>query len=290
MLSTTSPQADAAFISALVSLLLFILSAISKPLWEKYIHNYKLKADHEYAQKKKIKETIATHKIRLLDTAEHLNYRLWNFSKNIAHGWHHESQSSNADPYYLPSFAYRFTCFFAYCRKIEKEIVYLDSTISAKEDLVFIKYIKLFLQLFCDTSLLENSNYDHEHDTDHFFKDEFLSLLELMTKETELKSFNEFKTEKSHFTKIYSYIDTISNDCSCRKWHTIQIFHFLLMSFLNAYGYDYQYTDRLKMKTLSLSKDKNIFIENIQPILERYSLNKEKNIKNSMATLRKFNK
>jgi hypothetical protein len=286
MLSSTSPEADAAIISASVSMLMFILTAFTKPFWEKHIHNYKLKADHEYEQKKKIKEIIATHKIKLLDSAEHLNNRLWNFSSNISSGWHHKNPDSSIEQYYLPSFAYRFTCFFAYCRKIEKEMVFLDSTISAKEDLVFIKYIKLFLQLFCDSSLMQGSNYNHEHDADHFFKDDFLSLLDLMTKDNGIKSFNEFKSDKVHFTKIYSYIDEISDNSSCRKWYTIQIFHFLLMSFMNTYGYDYQYTEKNKMGNLSRSKGMNIFIKNIEPIIKRYSLNSDKNIRMSITALK----
>lgn len=132
-------KAITAITSAIMTLIMFFL----KSLWDKHFHDFKLKTDHQYEQRKKIKEAISKYKVRLLDSGESLNHRLWNFSDNIGNGWHHKKRNTPLNEhYYLISFSYRFLSFFAWCRKIENEMLFLDSTISESDDLEFIKYLK----------------------------------------------------------------------------------------------------------------------------------------------------
>jgi hypothetical protein len=282
------PKIISVLISAGTTLVIFILSSIGKSFWDKYFHNYKLKADHKYEQRKKIKEAISKYKVRLMDSSESLNHRLWNFSDNIAKGWHKKVDEKNiSEQYYLESFSYRFLSFFAWCRKIEKEMFYLDSTISDPEDLEFIKYLKTFPQLFSDTSLFSGNQYDSFHDKDHFFKDDFLSMIDKLITNDDVMSYSTFKEKSSHpeYKKIITYIDDISINKTCLKWHALNSFHFILMAFLSKFGYDFQKTSSSKLKSFSKKNPQNILAENLITILKRNHLEKTKEIKLSIEAI-----
>ncbi|EPP7097330.1 hypothetical protein ACTWOF_005328 [Klebsiella michiganensis] len=72
-----------ALVSAIVTLLIFLLKAIISYFRERSFHEYKIRIENEYEQRKKIKEAISKYKTPLLDSAESLNHRLWNFSKKL---------------------------------------------------------------------------------------------------------------------------------------------------------------------------------------------------------------
>ncbi|TMO88103.1 hypothetical protein [Pseudoalteromonas ruthenica] len=283
------PRIIAALISAIVTVFMFIASSIVKSIWEKHFHNFKLKADHKYEQRKKIKEAISKHKVRLMDSSESLNHRLWNFSDNCDKRWHKLRDDKTINElYYLESFTYRFLSFFAWCRKIEKEMVYLDSTISDSEDLEFIKYLKMFPQMFCDTALFNGHEYDASHDTDHFFKDDFLHMVDSLITDEGVITYSEFK-RKSHnaeYTKMISYIDGISDERACLKWHSLSLFHFVLMAFLTKFGYDFQQTSKDKLKLLSSKVPENILANNLSEILERNHLNKTREMKSVLKVVK----
>lgn len=280
----------AAIISAIVSVGIFVAASIVKPFWEKYFHNFKLSADHQYEQRKKIKSVISKHKVCLIDSAESLNHRLWNFTDNCSNGWHlYQNGSKLDDMYYLQSFCYRFLSFFAWCRKIEKEMVYLDSTISDADDLEFIKYLKLFPQIFCDTALFKGMNYDNSYAKDHFFKGDFLHTVETLITEDRVMSFSEFKAldDIAEYDRVISYIGSISTGRNCLKWYAMNSFHFMLMAFLSKYGYDFQKTSIPKLKSLAKKVPKNPLIYNVSEVLERTHLGKAHEIKAAVKVLAK---
>jgi hypothetical protein len=66
-MNDVDPKIIAALISAIVTVFMFIASSIVKSIWVKHFHNFKLKADHKYEQRKKIKEAISKHKVRLME-------------------------------------------------------------------------------------------------------------------------------------------------------------------------------------------------------------------------------
>ena len=285
----TAPRVIAAVISAIVSISIFIVASLVKIFWEKYFHNFKLRADHKYEQRKRIKEAISKHKVSLLNSAESLNHRLWNFSDNCKEGWHiYDDESDLNNMYYLQSFCYRFLSFFAWSRKIDLEMVYLDSTISDPEDLEFLKYLKLFPQMFCDTAMFDGKDYNNRYAKDHIFKDDFLQMVDAMITENGIITFSEFKSKKDQkeFENIIDYIGSISKDSTCLKWHVINAFHFVLMAFLTKFGYDFQQTSKSKLSKLANKTPKNEVIQNIEEILRRNHLDKAKEIKVATKVLR----
>ena len=275
--------------SATVSIITCLLTLALKNFLERKLYTFKLRSNHDYEQRSQIKKIISKYKIRILETGESLNHRLWNFSNNCKEGWHISKDDDIHDKkYYQHSFCYRFLCFFAYCKKLENEMIYLDSTISESNDLEFIKYLKLFPQIFCDTDLFEGKKYDVSEPKDHFFKNDFLEIIDMMICPDGIITYTEFKSQlnSGKHQKIVTYISTISQDKTCLKWHTMNLFHFILMAFLTKYGYDFQQTPKLKLKYLAEQNPRNGLITNISKILNRNRLNKSAELKSVIKVLK----
>lgn len=277
----SNPVIISAVVSATITLLIFLLKGITGSFWERYFHKYKIKIENEYEQRKKIKEAISKHKVPLLDSAESLNHRLWNFSNNCHKGWHVLRNNKNmADMYYLQSFCYRFLAFLAWCKIFERELIFLDSTLSVKDDLYFVKYIKIMQNIFSDTSIFDGLDYDSSHAVDHFFKDDLSSMIDFMIKDKDVISFSEFKSyEPEKYIYVSNYLSSIEKDRCCNKWFLLNNFHFVLMAFLSRFGYDFQKTERKKLIALKKHQPKNILSGNLKSIISRGKLNKCKNIK-----------
>ncbi|WFV19471.1 hypothetical protein NFJ22_06940 [Citrobacter braakii] len=281
------PAVTAALISAIVTISIFIIKGITGSFWDKYFHKYKIKIDHEYEQRKKIKEAISKYKVPLLSSAEDLNHRLWNFSTHCHKGWHILGPNESVgEKYYLQSFCYRLLAFLAWCKKFERESIYLDSTLSAKNDLTFVKYIKTMQNTFSNAFIFNGLNYDSEHATDHFFKDELAILVEHMITPEGVITFTDFKKiDKEHYQKMTLYISSILTSRNCNKWYLMNGFHFILMAFLSKYGYDYQKTELQKLKGLRKSQPQNIIAENLNVIVKQGKLDGCKEMKKAINVL-----
>ena len=284
----TDPKIVAALVAGFVTISLFVVKGVSKPFWETYFHKFKLKSDHEYEQRKKIKEAISKYKVPLLDSAESLNNRILNFSNNCEKDWlRFKDKEKIKDKYYLQSFCYRYLTFFAWCRKVEQEMVFLDSTLSDEEDLYFVKYLKAMKNIFCDVSIFEGLKYDDEQAVDHFFTDEMLSMADSLITETGVVSFSEFQSwNVNKYIKVVDYFSSISKGRDCNKWYVIHGFHFVLMAFLSKYGYDYQATSKENLKKLYSLTPKNKIANNLYTMLSEAHLDSCKNIEMSIGILR----
>ncbi|MCC5901621.1 MAG: hypothetical protein JJT87_06815 [Halomonas sp.] len=282
-------KVQAALIAAGVSVFILVLKGITRPLWERYFHSYKLESDYKFEQKKQVREAISKHKIVLLNAAESLNHRMWNFSENALEGWHRADNFPLYEKYYLVSFCYRFLLFFAICREIEKETIFLDSTVSTNTDLTLLKYIKLFPQLFCDVSIFDGVEYDKSSDTDHFYRDDFNAMLKKISPSGELLDFEEFKALnlQKDFSKIISYLSGISVQRDCIRWQSLSSFHFVLMAFLNEYGYDFQVTSEKQFKDLSNNLPSNTITQNVEKFVKRSGLGKNKQLKSAIMCLKR---
>lgn len=281
MIEISDPEVQSALIAAVVTLVVLVLQAFTKPLWERHYYRFKLESEYKNDQRKKVREAISKHKVPLLNAAEYLNHRLWNFSKNAHLGWHVAKNGVVADEqYYLQSFCYRFLLFFAICSKVDLELVFLDSTESTSKDLEFLKYLRLFQQLFCDAGIFKGLIYDSSKDTDHFFGDDFRGIISKIEGGDGFISFSEFKTSinEESFQRVVGYFSGISTDRSCKRWYVLNGFHFVLMSFLNDYGYDFQKTAESKILKLAKGLPQNLLINNIERFAGRISLGKNKSV------------
>lgn len=243
----------------------------------------KLDKTHEHEQRKMIKEVISKNKVNILDAAEALNHRMWNFSDNHSKNWHTKNGRVIDEQYYLYSFVYRLLAFFAWCSKVEKEMVYLDSTIAEEKDLDFVKFLKLLPQVMCDVSLFNGLTYDSSHDIDHFYKNNFQSAVNQICTDSGIISFDEFKikveTNKIKVDNVVSFLSGINPQENRLRWFRLDAMHFVLLMFINTFGYDFQYTDISKVQTLLTKNPKNKTISNSIRMITDFKLHENKEVK-----------
>lgn len=246
-------------------------------------HASKLDKEHEHDQKKKIKEAISKHKVRLIDSAESLNHRMWNFNSNHGKKWHVENHGNIEDQYYLYSFAYRILAFFSWCRLTEKNMVFLDSTVANDKDLEFVKFLKLLPQLMCDASLFDGLGYNHSHDKDHFFLNNFQSTLDQLHSEGGVLSFDEFKKKLTSkdidVSSVIGFISGLSPEEDRLRWLRLQVMHYVLLMFINVFGYDFQHTGISRIHELKEKHKDNPCLENLKKMIFKIKLNESSEVK-----------
>lgn len=285
-------EVQVALISSLTTVTILGISAIVKFFYNKYALNYRLKREYEYEQKKKIQNELGRYKGKLLNSAEELNHRLWNFSLKREDGWHIVSSNDYTNPskYYFQSFIYRLLVFFYWANKIEKETEYVDTTIASKHEANFLMYLKNLKLMFCDVLLLKGMNYDTKNSTDHFFKHEFEKTLSLIEDNDDVLSYDKF-LEKftaniSEYEKWTGYISNIHKTSkSCLKWNVVVSFHLLLLCFLNDYGYEFQKTKKDKMVTIIEKYSGFVVKENLLEMIKRKRMEKVRGVKGMLKLL-----
>jgi hypothetical protein len=269
-----TPQIQAAIIAAVTAILTTILSFITKSWIEKKVLINKLESEYKYEQQKNLKALLAKNKMRLLNSAEALNHRLWNFMENHSEPW------LNTRGNYYNSFVYRFITFFAYIRQIEKELIYIDSTFAGKEDLEFIKFLRTFPQLFCDVKLFKGEKYDKSLAVDHFFRNNFENTCDSFICQNEIVTYSNFLDEIGKYEyenkKLFDYFDSICIDESRYRFDLIKTFHLTIIAFLNTYGYDFQQTTLKQINEVIETPRKSRLYKNYKDILTRNKLDKNK--------------
>ena len=67
---------------------------------------------------------------------------------------------NNPNNYYFQSFVYRILSVYAWMRKIELELIHLDTTIAISDDLNFVKFIRFYGRIFSDIAFFKGFKYD----------------------------------------------------------------------------------------------------------------------------------
>ncbi len=255
-------------ISALTSVAICFIPYIFNFFREKYMLGYKLRKEYTFKQRMGIKEKLASSKTPLIRSAEELNYRLWNLSKNIDNRWHNCNEldiKQHGKCYYIKSFVYRFLCFLYWVDRAEDDIYNFDFSVAAKEEKEYLKYIKILKHFFCESELLRDLGYDYSKDEAHFYKDNIKIYVNYIKKSDSVISYSDFIQKiETDYTEIQTVVDfirkTINDESNC-QYNILKSFHLFLMLFLNKYGLDYHYTDRSKYQKLIQDKYNNIQIK-----------------------------
>jgi hypothetical protein len=270
-------------ISAGTSLLTVILTLSTKNWIEKRFLIFKLQKEHEYKQRKEIKNVLSKYKVPFINSAEALNHRLWNLSKNYSRKWHDVGGRLKHDGYYYQSTVYRILRHFAWIKIIQGKLIFLDTTIATKGDLFFVKYLNYFPQLFQDTDLFEGLNYDSNHATDHIYRDTFEEVYSNIITGDEVISFTDFKEkiadDFSKFVPILKFVDNINPEEERLRWDLLHCFHLTLMSFLTSYGYDFQHTSKHKIIELISRQRRCKIYKNYLLLIQRNRLEDEGSIR-----------
>lgn len=254
--NTLNTELQMVIISSLTSIIVFILGWLLKICFERNTLNYKLKKEFEFNQKMKLKEDIAKNKVPLLNAIEEMNHRLWNFNKNIGEGWHRIKKINwfNEDQYYLNSFIYRFLTFLHWTIKTEKDTISVDTTIADAKDILFLKYIKTFKDIFTAADILKELDYDRTFNTNHFYKNDLVGYTKLVLFNGKVIDFDDFETKLNYsydtLQLVIEYFSSIDNNDDNKNLNVLRCFHLLCISFLNEFGHDYQKTDKKEIKEL----------------------------------------
>lgn len=251
---------------------------IIKPFVDKHLLKFGLKQSHIFDQSKKVKEHIALHKGRLLQSAELLNGRMKNFAKNYEERWLDVNGEYSKNKHYMDTTVYRFLSFFAQIQLIESKLIYVDTTISQKQDIRMLKYFRLFHEVMCDVELFDGFPYDKNIAKDHFFTTPFYNLSNNLIINDHVVNLDEFLEQKDKLlpkiVTVYMFFDAMNPNEERLRCERMKIFHLVLIAFLNEYGYDYQKTDSCKLKLLKNRLGDYKLLGNFENIVKKYKLNK----------------
>lgn len=255
-------------ISAVTSVAICFIPYIFNFFREKYMLGYKLRKEYTFKQRMGIKEKLASSKTPLIRSAEEINYRLWNLSKNIDNRWHNCNEldiKQHGKCYYIKSFVYRFLCFLYWIDRAEDDIYNFDFSVAAKEEKEYLKYIKILKHFFCENELLRKLGYDYSKDEAHFYKENIKIYVNYIKNGDSVISYGDFIQKiETDYTEIQTVVDFIKRteiDEINKQYNILKSFHLFLMLFLNKYGLDYHYTDRSKYQKLIQDKYNNIQIK-----------------------------
>ncbi|WP_299111930.1 hypothetical protein [uncultured Winogradskyella sp.] len=285
---------DSRVVAGIISAITAILTIfILKPIVDRKFLKFRLNQEHKYEQRKKIKEVLAKNKTHLLNSAEDLNHRLWNFINNQDKNWHKvDGEYFENGHNYFNSFVYRILAFYGWLRIIEKQMIYLDTTIATKDDLNFIKYIKVFPQIMCDLALFKGENYDSNNASDHFFRNSFQNIALILVKGDEVTDyanlFDELNYCQEEYTQMCEFIDGISSTEERLRFDRLKLLHLTLIAFINKYGYDFQYTEKKKIEYIAKTPRKSKLIKNYTYLIQRIKLDSEKEMKKLLKTIKDY--
>jgi hypothetical protein len=270
-------------ISAGVSIITFLLTNYFKNIFENKLLQRNLETEHKFSQQKQIKEVLAKNKVHLLTACEDLNHRMWNLSNTYKEDWLNvKGDYQNDRWHYFHSFTYRILAVYGWIKKIQKEMIFLDTTIATKNDLEFIKFLRIFPQIFCDLTFLEGKDVTGRKQVDHFFKNIFGAFPDCLIKDDGIKSFTEYSSDlnsyKTQLQSLYSFLDGVNPEENRKRWDRLHLLNLTLIIFLNNYGYDFQQTDETKMKA-AMSKPKvSAYLKNYLVLLKEYKLDENKEV------------
>lgn len=274
----------AAVIAAITSIITLIISSAIKHFTDKNFHDFKLQIEYRYDQQKKIKEQLSRNKMQFLNLAESLCYRIKNFNENVNEGWMDvKGKYTNPQNTYFVSTVYRMAVFFAWIKKIEKDMIYLDVTLATKEDLYFVKYLKLLQLIFCDHSLFDGYKYDKNYARDHFFRNNFEKMVESLIIDDKICDFTYYEENlidlSMNLNGLCLFLDGINPYENRYRWDVLQLFELTLIAFLNSYGYDFQYTNKKEISQLISHNRIGLFYQNYLNVLSKMKMDKQKELR-----------
>ncbi len=251
-----------------------------KPKIDRKFHIFQLEENYKHEQAKKIKEIIGQFKSKLLNSAELLNSRLKNYSKNCDENWLDVNGNYYTDNYYIDTTVYRFLNFFAYIKLIEDNLEYLDTTNSESDDMEMIRYFRIFADVVSDVDLFKGSDYDANNQSDHIFRNRFGQYYECLIQDKKIISFNLFEARKNELIEciqpIYVFFDGMNKIEPRYRLERIKCFHCILISFLNHFGYDFQETKLTKVQKFRKKLGPLKFEKGLKTIIKKYKLKESK--------------
>ena len=280
--SSLDIKIQAAIISACTTLLVLVLNWIWKIFYEHYSLRQKLNIEYVFEQQKSIKEEIAKSKTPLLLAAESLNYRLWNLESHKSNNWLLRTPDEwiKKEHHYIRSFVYKWVTLIYWILKAEKSIGRYDGTLSPKEDLIYLKYVKTIKFSLCDRLLIENLEYTSTDIDNHFYIDDLEKFANYIESNGEVISFYEFeekiKKDIKPLENVFKFFSKTEDKSHNKSTNMLQSLHLIILGFLNTFGHEYQQTDKNKIKSLLENEYSKIAIKKeFKLFLSRHKIDKD---------------
>ena len=273
-----------------VTLVSAVVSAGVSYLFKRSETRHTADVSYEYEQRKELRKLIGRYHGRLLNAANSMNYRLWNFYANQEQGWLYVGgKYGNPDNYYFRSFVYRFLNIFALIRQLETEAVLLDARIAEKKDFVFLNYAAALHWVMTDVALTKGMPYDDFHQTDHFFSDHFRQYCDCCLQKGSFIGIDEFsellRNNCTAIEPVLEYFDGLSRKEARLRWDRLVAFHLLIMAFINSFGYKRQYSpQRLFIDAAKQMKDLRV-LKNLVIWLPKHDLGQDREAKRIVGAL-----
>jgi len=218
---------------------------------------------------------------------------MWNYANNHHRDWLEiNGDYLEKQNYYFHSFIYRFLSLFGWIRIINQEMIYLDTTIATKNDLEFIKFLRLFPRIFSDLTFIEGDEKKGKSADDHFYRNDFEVISEVLIKNEGIISYANYLEDlgalKEHHINIFKYFDGISSTEKRSRWDRLHLLHLTVILFLNNYGYDFQNTNDKKLRTVLTHPKTSSYLSNYFNFIAEYNLADNKKCKELRKIAKEF--
>ena len=252
-------------------------------------HRKKLVADYDHEQRKALRAIIGRSHGRLLHAGNSLNYRFFNLYSNHDKGWLVKDSTSHKENYYLNSFVSRFLTVFALIRDFERQAIYIDSRISSKQDLTFVKYAAALHWCMTDAELFKGLNYDASNPVDHFFSDMLRDYSEAcISTKGEILTSNGILGLGKTVEPVFEFFRGLSVAEDRLRWDRLVSLHLLLAAFINSIGYPEHRTSREKLSRIARHVQNKNILKNLAAWLPRHGLDKDPYSKQLISICRKI--
>ncbi|MFL1897510.1 hypothetical protein ACJWDR_00255 [Streptomyces tauricus] len=273
------PVASAA-VSAVVALIVAVVTPSLKYGFDKRFHRRKLDIEYTYEQQKELRNRIALYKGLLLETGGAMRNRLWNFLEHEGHGWLRMRGSCAESGYYMRSFAYRMLCLVAACRLIERQALFVDSIVAAKSDRRFLEAMKLNIAVWTSADLYAGLPYDGGRNNDHFFRDHLSDIADTLYQGEQLVSFTEFSrclAEDDHkYRIVFTFLNGATRGEGGRfRFDRLVAVQLVLLATLNRFGYAYQKVPQHQFNTVAQECEHPVILANLCASIREFGLEKE---------------
>jgi hypothetical protein len=285
------PALIAAFVAAGVSLLVLILGAPLRMWVERHLLRFRLRAEHEYEQRKQLRSLIGRHHGRLVAASESWSDRMGNlYYKGEAEGWLNEPKG-----YYFLSTCHRFLTLCSLVRAFERENYFIDARYSeAKDkDLDFLNFTRSIRWVVTDPALFRDVglDYDETVSKDHFFADQLRRICDdfcppggecLTSREFEALT----ETGGHPFENVFEFFQGLSSREDRFRWDRVVCLHLLVMAFLNAVGYKTQESSDDDFQTVASKIRHREIAPNLEKWIPRLGLGGQSEARRILRTLK----
>lgn len=250
------PKLQSAIISACTTIIVLLLGWLWKIFYDRHSLKQKLKLEYTFEQQKSIKEEISKSKTPLLQAAENLNYRLWNLLSHKKENWLSRvpEEWTKEKHHYIRSFAYKWISLIYWILRAEKSVGSYDATLSPKEDLLYLKYVKAIKFCLCDRLLIQSLGYESTDTANHFYIDDLSRFADFVQADSDVVAFHEFERklqdELKPVEKVFQFLSQTKHESENMSMNMLRSLHLIILSFLNEFGHEYQRTDKDKISAL----------------------------------------